>query len=394
MLAMSPGDLESLLFEEESATLDFKRDQYPFDNETDEGKSELLKDILAFANAWRRSDAYILIGVEEVQGGRSKVIGVANHIDDAKLQQFVNSKTHRPLYFSYFARKLDGLDVGVIHIPPQERPIYLTKKYGKLEKNTVYIRRSSSTDIASPEEIARMGQAAFGEGGAVPLLDVQFFDHEELVPLGHTFEFETGNLVVPDDQKIPDYGVSHYSVGGNLSLSLPIVGRNRDYFREAARYLKTSMETSRTEFVVSNSGSVVAQDVRLEITIDDPSGNVIVRDETSIPAEPSPNYLSLDSVPNVRMWEPDITVQRSRQTWIIRAELGKIQPKGSANTSSGLYIGSKTPLELQATVKVFADNLPAPRTCVLSIRVEPQPISLSVDQTIETIRRLYLGEDS
>ena len=51
---------EALLFEEESETLDFKRDQYRFDNATDEEKSELLKDILAFANAWRRADAYIL----------------------------------------------------------------------------------------------------------------------------------------------------------------------------------------------------------------------------------------------------------------------------------------------------------------------------------------------
>ena len=43
--------MEELLNEDESATLDFKRDQYPFDNATDEQKGELLKDILAFANA-------------------------------------------------------------------------------------------------------------------------------------------------------------------------------------------------------------------------------------------------------------------------------------------------------------------------------------------------------
>lgn len=55
--------IESLLYEEEGVELDLKRDQYDFVNANNENKSELLKDILAFANSWRRSDAFILIGV-------------------------------------------------------------------------------------------------------------------------------------------------------------------------------------------------------------------------------------------------------------------------------------------------------------------------------------------
>jgi len=67
---------ERLLYEDESTTLDFKKEQYLFVNATENEKSELLKDILGFANAWRRVEAYILIGVEEVRGGRSNVIGI------------------------------------------------------------------------------------------------------------------------------------------------------------------------------------------------------------------------------------------------------------------------------------------------------------------------------
>jgi Putative DNA-binding domain len=63
--------IENLLNQDESSSLDFKRDQYPFDGADDGQKSELVKDILAFTNAWRQSDAYILIGVDDVQGGRS-----------------------------------------------------------------------------------------------------------------------------------------------------------------------------------------------------------------------------------------------------------------------------------------------------------------------------------
>lgn len=66
---MDKAFFERLLYEEESETLDFKSEQYRFVKATEEEKSELLKDILGFVNAWRRSEAYILIGVEEVRGG-------------------------------------------------------------------------------------------------------------------------------------------------------------------------------------------------------------------------------------------------------------------------------------------------------------------------------------
>jgi hypothetical protein len=157
VIFMNPTLMEELLNEDESATLDFKRDQYPFDKATDEQKGELLKDILAFANAWRRTDAYILVGVDDVKGGRSNVVGVASHFDDATIQQFVNSKTNRPVTFSYEVFPFEGMQVGVFHLLLQDRPIYLKGNFGKLEKNAVYLRRGSSTATADPDEVAKMG---------------------------------------------------------------------------------------------------------------------------------------------------------------------------------------------------------------------------------------------
>ena len=158
-VAMDMRQLDALLNEDEGPALDFKRDQYPFEDATDEQKSEFVKDILAFANAWRRSNAHILVGVEEVKGGRSIPVGVRSHLDDANLQQFVNSKTNRKVDFRYECAMIDGVGIGVVCIPLQERPSYLTKRYGKLAENTVYIRRGSSTDTAKPDEIADMGEA-------------------------------------------------------------------------------------------------------------------------------------------------------------------------------------------------------------------------------------------
>jgi len=53
---------KDVLFRGESETLDFKRDQYTYG--TDLEKSELLKDILAMANAWRNDMSFILVGID------------------------------------------------------------------------------------------------------------------------------------------------------------------------------------------------------------------------------------------------------------------------------------------------------------------------------------------
>jgi predicted HTH transcriptional regulator len=84
--------ISSLLLENESTTLDFKEREYRFEGASAEEKAELLKDILAFANASREGDAYIIVGVRHRAGEGAEPIGVNNHPDDAAIQQFVNQK--------------------------------------------------------------------------------------------------------------------------------------------------------------------------------------------------------------------------------------------------------------------------------------------------------------
>jgi hypothetical protein len=156
---MEHDHIRSLLRRSESETLDFKRDQYPFVNATDEEKSELLKDILAFANAWKENDAYIVIGVSESDGRALAVVGAAT-LPNADIQQFVGAKVNRPLQFQVNSEVYEGLALTIIRInEQQDRPLFLVKRYGKLEAGVVYIRRGSSTDKADPDEIAEMGRS-------------------------------------------------------------------------------------------------------------------------------------------------------------------------------------------------------------------------------------------
>ncbi len=156
-MALDSEHLDRLLNQDEGTTLDFKRNQYSFEGADEAVKSELLKDILAFANTSREDTAYVLLGVEEIKGKRNQVVGVDRFLDDAQIQQFVNSKTQRPVEFSFQYIRIENRTVGIIEIPVQIRPIYLKRRFGKVHAEDVYVRRGSSTDVASPDEIAQMG---------------------------------------------------------------------------------------------------------------------------------------------------------------------------------------------------------------------------------------------
>jgi hypothetical protein len=253
--------LESLLYQEESEALDFKIQQYPFSRAVDEQKSELLKDILAFANAWRQTEAHILIGVEEVHGGRSIVRGIdpEDHLLNRNLQQFVHSKTNRPVDFWYAPVKFEGVDIGVLTIPLQDRPVYLKESYGKLAPELVYIRRRDTTGTAAPEEIARMGvTAALREGQ--PILEVELANLAVRSKLGTTVLVESRVVETPDRRKIPSYGPAPKSISG-VSYDVMDNFVNRDYYRDIATYIRDRSLMSPVGVVVTNASPTVAEDV-------------------------------------------------------------------------------------------------------------------------------------
>ena len=375
-MSFPPNIIDQLLHENESSTLDFKRDQYVFERASNADKCEILKDILAFTNAWRRIDAYILIGVEEVRTGRSRVVGVTNHLDDAKLQQFVNSKTQRPLHFSYHAVSFEGKNLGIIHIPPQERPLYLMKDFGKLQKEKVYVRRGSSTVIATPDEVSKIGQSSFEAVSGLPILQAAFFDSKNQTSFGTSAVLNTLNLELPEEYEIPDYGVSYYPSGIGASRRIPDMMKNKNYWRESAKYLQTTFRFGRLEFIVSNSGHSVAHDVRLECEVATSDDTLFLADATTMPEEPSSNLL-LVHTPHIA---EDITVQQAPDRWIVKASLGKIQPRSHAHTESGIFLGAKNDRDVTLRIAIRADNLPVPTSGELYVEIHASRKTIDVNE--------------
>ena len=154
--------IQELCLRGESSSLDYKKEQYLFANAEDEKKTELLKDILAMANAFRSDTAYILIGVTQLKDGTGAITGIPKSvfIDDAHLQQFIDGKVNRRVVFQTYSVCIpdESNIIQVIEIPIQmSRPYELKKQFASIPKNIVYLRVGSSTRIATNDDIAKMG---------------------------------------------------------------------------------------------------------------------------------------------------------------------------------------------------------------------------------------------
>jgi len=393
---MRPEELEQLLFEEEGPTLDFKRDQYPFSTATDDDKSELLKDFLGFVNCWRRDEAFILVGVEEVQGGRSIVQGVSHHLSDHSLQQFVNRKTNRPVRFRYEACEIEGKQVGVFRIELQPRPVFLKRDFGKLKKQCVYVRRGSSTDPtkpADPDEISQMGLGnVFDQRDA--LLTVRFAKLNTDEVLGEEIEWSADFFEMPKADAIPPFEERRTAVDlpGHDRMYLPAPSEvnplrqpNRDYFREIAKYLYFHRLFKQIRLVISNVGKTHATDVRLEIRIPLTS-NIELADYSGEPEEPekfSDSYLlssasSIGIRPVIK--EPGwVELDKNEDDWKLEIECGNLQPGRSVWTDF-FYVGIRTSGETILKGKCFAGNLSEPEEFKLAIRTDVEKHQMSVDE--------------
>jgi hypothetical protein len=346
--------LESLLYQNESETLDFKSAQYAFEKATDEQKGELLKDILAFANAWRQTDAYILIGVEERRRSKSIVVGVDHHLVNRNLQQFVTSRTNRPVFFSYSGLTFEESEVGVLEIPLQERPVFLNRDFGRLRANVVYIRRGDTTGEASPDEVLRMASTSGLVHRGQPTLDFEYGDPETRDRWGQTPSLLVVSISVPHASRLPDYGI--VGDGGfyvpNLSLENP------DFYRETANYLHEHLFMKAVSLAIDNTSTVLAENATVKIRIDALTATVRTRNE--MPSEPSTDRYASQLIP--RPIPTNTSVSRYADLYEVTINIGNVQPGTTVWAAEPFYIGSRKNATITGAVSISANNLRLPKT--------------------------------
>lgn len=348
---LSEALLEELRYRGEGSDLDYKSERYNFSRKiSDEEKSEMLKDILALANTHREGTAYILMGFKENPPYPAEVVGLSEEgvIDDSRLQEFVNGKLETKLTFRYEERLFDGKHIAVISIPKQQRPFYLKKDFGKLIKDTVYVRRGSSTGIASPREIALMGAANLVRGDAQVTLVFQTAKNQFL-----PCTFEKSFLNFPDG--FPDFkgkrsGIVHteYMV-------------NKNYWRDCAVYLSSRKRLIQARLSFSNQSDFSLRDVYLEITCRCPECEVIsLLRVDDLPQKPDMERHFSGISSYLEHAKRKMSVDEQGSEPVVHATLGTVRPGQTMRTEEDVALLPSGPGDYVLYVRIFANEIPNP----------------------------------
>jgi len=350
---------EKWRYASEGDSLDFKRDQYSFIGGTDGKKAELLKDILAMANSWCESDAYIVIGIEDTPQKPNALRGIFDHIDDASIQQFVNSKTYAACRFEYISYTYSDLSFGVIRIPRQIRPVYLKSRYAGLGSNVVYVRRGSSTDEASPGEIAQMGSQPIDS--RKPRLHVALFDPQKGISIGNSCSSKTAEVSIAE--AIPDY--RKYQEVGGISMSLRM--DNKDFYRDFVKYVNFKNGYSSLSFCIKNLGDLEAVNIRIEFEFTKSIDDLLTDDDEVF--EPGPDIIH--SIPRLASRKIDaFRIDSYPDRWVAGTHLDRLHAKREMELNGCLFVHVKDSAKVNGKIRVFYDGQSDPEEMVVEVNIE------------------------
>lgn len=354
---MSNEILNKLRYRSEGDDLDFKQAQYHFIDGNDITKSEMLKDILAMANAWREGTGYIVLGFKDQRPNPAEVTGISGHIDDAQLQQFVNSKVKPKLMFRYEEHLYDGKTVGLISIPKQKRPFFIGNAYGKLKSNVVYVRRGSSTDEAEPTEAIAMAADDAGRGEMKVDLLVQTLGNTDLPD---TFVHDYLRF----SERLPDYERQRArSSPFDIDIGASMWRDNPDFWRQTGEFIRIECAMIRMQFVLRNRSQVQMSNAKLEVILEPLDGQEVEMQEGDNLAElPRSQWSHLyPNIPNVmRQRDHMLTVDDSGAAPQCSVRFGTLLPGEQCRTSESLVLIPWGPGKLRLRFRILAAELAVP----------------------------------
>ena len=380
---MNPPDITTLLNMTESESFDFKSDQYKFYGATEEEKAELLKDIVAFANAWKTGDAFVVIGVLEKNGRKDKVVGVTTPLKDNDVQQFVNSKTNRPVRFLVYSDKAEGQDINVILIARvQPRPIFLSKAFGKLKPNDTLIRSGSSTAIASPDQIADMAKADQNAILGETRIAIEWADATTRTRLGSEVTLTGIRLIDPPpppprpkprppttlEKKIAGLSpFDHFqSLQRQVVRPISISMNDGPTAEELKEFAQTRALFRPLRIWLKNLGARNASSVKVRIMIPKLNGVVVV-DRGNLPKKPEGRFAALFSPSHLLI---DTTVEEWPDGWCAETDAKTIQPQDEFWSCDSFYVSSASSQTIEAIATIYADDLSKPIEIHLRIHTE------------------------
>lgn len=392
--------LESLLYRSEDPSVDYKMEQYVFTREDiagdelskperarmfEEKKSELLKDILAMANAWTDGPRYILLGFKENKPSVPTVVGIAGDRlhDDAAFQQFIGSRVNTPLQFKYEVQEFRSVTVGIITIAKQRRPFFAKEQYGVVQRGVVYVRHGSSTAIADPSEIAFMGSA---DSGTRAEANVAVELTSRGVELAGT-EIPLKNPLF-GSKPLPDYAEKNT---GPLGMALAgLNGRaNENYWRQLRAFVETRMRAIPIQIEVRNGSEFALTHCELHVqaTMDDAPAKVQMGDNE--PDVPSTNWEVGNLIGNFRRTGVERkTVELDDDGRGAIARFDRILPGAKERASDLLSVLPERSGQVRLACTLYASDLKEPRRFLVEFTVVAEDESWDFERLVELHKQL------
>lgn len=127
-------------FEEESPTLDFKKEEYR------KGQyGSLIKDVMAMANATTSETKRIIIGIKHKPGEDKDFVGIDTISDQSVFENIIHENIEPTINFKYYSYIFKGVKLGILEIfENNDRPYMMKKKYSEKHlQGDMWIRKGS-----------------------------------------------------------------------------------------------------------------------------------------------------------------------------------------------------------------------------------------------------------
>jgi hypothetical protein len=284
-------ELDDLIkFENESSSVDFKAKQYA-------NNEDLLKDIIAMANARVAGNRHIIIGVKHLPEGAKKFwsINRTEFVDSANYHQLARENIEPEIHLDYSPYQFEGHLLGVLRIfNCNDQPYMMRKDYGSLRAGDAWIRKGTHQPRLMRADLNRVWEKRKNEFTA----NIKIGFDLAGMPKGTSFP-AIGEIPLPSDEaakrireilaerneKLPAGDASFIrqliETGGFPNLGLgprPYSQRSSEQLRENLKHVKDTYRehdlhalyehhSSRINISLLNEGDRYIEDASIEVRI-------------------------------------------------------------------------------------------------------------------------------
>ena len=284
--------------ENESSSIDFKAIQY-----TKDKFPELLKDVIAMANAETENTKLIIFGVKMLPDGRKEIIGLKeNVIDSASFQQLIHNNVEPEIYFSYSPFQFEDKTLSILKISDcNDKPYMMKKDFGeKLKKGDCFIRKGTFTERLVRKDLDKIFANRYQNSkfkgtigctfssSQIEILKIDTTDNKELpsklarekiekiiIEKGEKIKVNPGYALI-FNQDIPTIGGTPYENRSISTLKENLENLSETYLEDDLYYLTNDL-AQKINFTLINKSDEFLQNVTIEIFIKKCHGFIVCK---------------------------------------------------------------------------------------------------------------------